>query len=35
MTVAAARWSAYNTWAQLRTDRAHLLADLASHAPPS
>jgi len=33
-TADTARWSAYNAWAQLRTDRAQLLADLASHAPP-
>lgn len=33
-TADSARWSAYNAWAQLRTDRAQLLADLASHAAP-
>lgn len=30
----SARWTAYRAWAQLRADRAQLLTDVASHAPP-
>jgi hypothetical protein len=33
-SAASARWSAYNAWAQLRADRANLLADVASRAAP-